>query len=54
MGKTCIIAKFQWTDLVFCSHSGEGKTSSYSQTNTENCVSGSNLSMFAVVIFQFR
>ena len=24
-GKTCIIAKFQRTDLVICSHSREGK-----------------------------
>ena len=33
-GKTCIIAKFQKTDLVICSHSRQGKTPSYSQINT--------------------
>ena len=32
-GKTCIIAKFNRTDLVICSHSIEGKTPSYSQIN---------------------
>ena len=32
-GKTHIIAKFLWTDLVICSHSREGETPSYSQTN---------------------
>ena len=35
-GKTCIIAKFHWTDLVICSHSRKGKTPSYSQINTVN------------------
>ena len=25
MGKTCIIAKLHWTELVICSHSREGK-----------------------------
>ena len=35
-GKTCIIAKVHWTDLVICtcSHSREGKIPSYSQINT--------------------
>ena len=33
-GKTCIIAKFHWTDLVNCSHSREGKTLSYRLLNT--------------------
>ena len=33
-GKTRIIAKFLWTDLVICSHSREGKNPSYSQINT--------------------
>ena len=33
MGKTCIIAKFHWTDLIIYSHSREGKTASYSQIN---------------------
>ena len=33
-GKTHIIAKFHWTDLVICSHSRERKTPSYSQRNT--------------------
>ena len=32
-GETCIIAKFQRTDLVICSHSRERKTLSYSQIN---------------------
>ena len=32
-GKTYIIAKFNRTDLVICSNSGEGKTTSYSQIN---------------------
>ena len=36
MGKTHIIAKFHWTDLVIRRHSGEGKTPSYSQMNTVN------------------
>ena len=31
--KLVIIAKFQRTDLVICSHSGEGKTPSYSGIN---------------------
>ena len=31
--KTCIIAKFRRTDLVICSHSGEGKNSSFSRIN---------------------
>ena len=34
MGKTGIIAKFHWTDLVICSHSREGKSLSYSEINT--------------------
>ena len=34
--KTCIIAKFHWTDSVICSHSREGKTLSYSQINMIN------------------
>ena len=34
MGKTCIIAKFQRTDLVISSHSREEKTPPYSQINT--------------------
>ena len=34
-GKNCIIAKFQRTDLVRCSHSIVGKTQSYSQINKE-------------------
>ena len=29
--KTCITAKFYGTDFIICSHSREGKTSSYSQ-----------------------
>ena len=33
-GKTCIIAKFLWTDLVICSHSREGETMSYNRINT--------------------
>ena len=33
MGKTHIIAKFHWTDLVICSHSREGITPSYSRIN---------------------
>ena len=33
-GKTHILAKFLWTDLVICSHSREGETPSYSQINT--------------------
>ena len=37
-GKTGVIAKFFRTDLVICSHSGEGKTQSYSRINTvKNC-----------------
>ena len=32
-GKTCIIAKFHRTDLVFFSHSRDGKTPSYSCIN---------------------
>ena len=32
-GKTRILAKFQWTDLVICSHSREGKPLSYSWIN---------------------
>ena len=35
-GKTRIKAKFHRTDLVICSHSRKGKTSSYSQINTVN------------------
>ena len=33
-GKTSIIAKLHRTDIVTCSHSREGETPSYSQTNT--------------------
>ena len=33
-GKTHIIAKFHWTDLVICSHSKDRKTLSYSRRNT--------------------
>ena len=33
-GKTHIIAKFHWTDLVICNHSGDGKPPSYSRINT--------------------
>ena len=33
-GKTHIIAKFHWTDLVICSHSKERKTPTYSRRNT--------------------
>ena len=33
-GKTCTIAKFLKTDLVICSHSGEGEALSYSRINT--------------------
>ena len=33
-GKTGIIAKFQRTDLVDCSHSRKGKTPSYCKINT--------------------
>ena len=29
-GKICIVAKFQRSDVVICSHSREGKTLSYS------------------------
>ena len=32
-GKTCIIAKFHRADFVLYSHSGEGKSLSYSQIN---------------------
>ena len=32
-GKTHIIAKFLWTDLVICSHFKEGETPSYSRIN---------------------
>ena len=32
-GKTCIIGKFDRTDLVFCSHFREKKMLSYSQIN---------------------
>ena len=32
-GRTLIIAKFHRTDLLICSHSGEGKTLSYSRIN---------------------
>ena len=32
-GNTCIIANFNRTDLVICSHSREGKTPSYSRIN---------------------
>ena len=28
-----IIAKFHWTDLVICNHSGDGKTPSHSHIN---------------------
>ena len=37
-GKSCIVEKFHRTDLVICSHSREGKTLSYSQTNTVPCL----------------
>ena len=33
-GKTHIIAKFLWTDLVICSHFREGETPSNSRINT--------------------
>ena len=33
-GKTHIIAKLHWTDLVICSHFREGKTLSNGQGNT--------------------
>ena len=36
-GKTHIIAKFQWTDLVICNHSEDGKPSSYSRINMVIC-----------------
>ena len=42
MGKTHIMAKFQRTDLVICSHSRKGKPPSYSQINV---VSGAGIAM---------
>ena len=42
MSKTSVLAKFHRADLVICSHSREGKTTSYSQINTVVwCVYGS-------------
>ena len=35
-GKTCIIGEFHRTGLVICTHSKEGKSSSYSQINMVN------------------
>ena len=32
-----MIAKFHWTVLVICNHSGDGKPPSYSQINTVAC-----------------
>ena len=43
-GKTHIIAKFHWTDLAICNHSGDGKHPTYSQINTVvNCSGGLRL-----------
>ena len=42
-GKTHIIAKFHWTDLVICNHSGDGKPPSYSWINTVQSAAGAEM-----------